>query len=90
MLYWTLAMLFGFPAWGALLLHLWARHLRPGLIPASEIERLADSLIARHGAGAADFAAMERDRSWRESDMAAEGRWRRVCRALRRRPAERP
>lgn len=67
------------------LVHLWLGIIRPRLIPAREIEALADEVIARYGGFAAELAAIEEDRAWRYSDIAAQGRWRRVRQAIARR-----
>jgi hypothetical protein len=60
----------------------WQTRIRPLLLPSSEIKRLADDLIERHGERAEEFAAMEEDRAWRYSRSFEQRKWRRVRREL--------
>lgn len=70
------------PIWGALLWELWEGGIRPRLIPASEIDTLATSMIVRHGDRAEEMAFVEEDRAWRYSDSFQQGKWRRVRKRL--------
>jgi len=70
------------PIWGALVWEVWAGMVRPRLIPASEINALANSLVSKHGSRAAEVAFIEEDRAWRYSDSFEQGKWRRVRRHL--------
>jgi hypothetical protein len=54
-------------------------------IPATEISRLADDLIANFGPQAADIAALEQDRAVHNSDPFEQGKWWRVEREIKRR-----
>lgn len=74
------------PLGAALLWHVWEA-ARPFLIAARTIDALAEDLIARHGPQAEAAAFIEEDRAWREAETAAQGQWRRVRRAIRRRHA---
>jgi hypothetical protein len=61
------------------------RWLLPLRIPANEISRLADDLIANFGRQAADIAALEQDRAVHNSDPFEQGKWWRVEREIKRR-----
>ena len=66
------------PIWGALLWTLWQGVIRPRLIPAEEIERLATGLLERYGDRAEEVAAADEFHAWRHSDGFEHGKWRRV------------
>jgi hypothetical protein len=61
------------------------RWLLPLRIPAIEISRLADDLIAHFGPQTADIAALEQDRALHNSDPFEQGKWWRVEREIKRR-----
>jgi hypothetical protein len=61
------------------------RRILPLRIPATEISRLADDLIAHFGPRAAEVAEFEQDRAWHNSDPYEQGKWRRIEREIRRR-----
>jgi hypothetical protein len=61
------------------------RWLLPLRIPATEVSRLADDLIANFGPQAAEVATFEQDRALHNSDPYEQGKWRRVEREIRRR-----
>lgn len=65
--------------------HTWVHSLRPLFIPKSDIDRMADVLIAEHGSRAEEMAFMEEDRAWRYSNTLKQGIWRRVRLELQRR-----
>ena len=73
-----------FPAWVALLFHLWELCVRPRLLPEHEVRSAVDRLIAEHGPRADDQAFIEEDAAWRRSDTVSCGTWRRIRRELRR------
>jgi hypothetical protein len=62
----------------------WDLRIRPLFIPATEIDRLADDLIARHPNNPARAAFNAEAEAWRRSDSFEIGRRRRVSRAVRR------
>ncbi|MEQ8659153.1 MAG: hypothetical protein RIC24_17740 [Hyphomicrobiales bacterium] len=70
---------------GVISWHTWVHRIRPLLIPKSDIDRMADALIAEHGSRAEEIASMEEDRAWRYSNTLKQGIWRRVRRELQRR-----
>jgi hypothetical protein len=61
------------------------RWILPSRIPATEIARLADDLIANFGPQAAEVAELKQDRALHNSDPYEQGKWRRVEREIRRR-----
>jgi hypothetical protein len=61
------------------------RWILPLRIPATEISRLANDLIAHFGPRAAEVAGIEQDRALHNSDPYEQGKWRRVEREIRRR-----
>jgi hypothetical protein len=69
------------PIWGALLLVLWQRGIRPRLIP--EIDSLAAAMLARHGCRAEEVAFIEEDRAWRYSRSYKQGKWRRIRKRIK-------
>jgi hypothetical protein len=71
------------PPIGALAWIGWDGYLRPLLIPAAEIERLATELRVAHGVEAEEMAFREEDSAWRRSQAFEQGKWRRVRLALR-------
>lgn len=77
------------PVGGLFSWHVWNARIRPRMIPAEDIARLADELVARHGAQAEDIAFIEQDRAWRSSEVFQQGKWHRVRRELQRRAGER-
>lgn len=81
---WLLVGLALSPIWGAFLWELWEGGIRPRLIPASEIDALAASMLARHGDRAEEMAFVEEDRAWRYSESFEQGKWRRVRKCLER------
>ena len=72
------------PVWGPLFYVLWQYLIRPYLIPAADIARLAADLRARHGERAAEAAYGGEYDAWRDSDIFAQGTWRRVRRLIER------
>jgi hypothetical protein len=66
------------PIWGVLLYVLWQTVVRPRLIPAEEVERLAAELLERHGNHAAKVAFADECHAWRHSNGFEQGKWRRV------------
>jgi hypothetical protein len=54
------------------------------LVPASEIDALAASMLARHGDRAEEMVFVEEDRAWRYSESFQQGKWRRVRKRLER------
>jgi hypothetical protein len=61
------------------------RWLLPLRIPATEVSKLADDLIANFGPQAAEAAELEQDRALHNSDPYEQGKWRRVEREIKRR-----
>lgn len=78
LLWWTGTIIALSPIWGTLAYELWAARIKPLLIPRQEIERIAAELFAQHGDRAAEVAAINEDRAWRDSDSFEQGKWRRV------------
>ena len=73
------------PIWGSLLYVLWQGVVRPRLIPAKEIERLAAQMVERHGDRAADAVFANEYHAWRCSNGFEQAKWRRVrCQIERR------
>ena len=70
---------------GAGLVHEGQRWLLPNRIPTSEIETLANELIADFGPDAMDVAADHQERANWRSEPGEEGKWRRVKLAIQRR-----
>jgi hypothetical protein len=73
------------PIWGTLLWQTWNLSIWPRLIPAGNINALADNMIAKYGPRAEELAFIEEDRAWRYSETFEQGKWRRVRRELWRR-----
>ena len=84
---WLVTVMLTSPIWGPLLWLVWEGFVRPRLIPAAEIEALAEEMIATYGPHAEEAAFVEEDRAWRASRPFEQGQWRRVGAALRRRRA---
>ena len=83
---WLVIVLASAPIWATLLYVVWQGIVRPRLIPAAEVERLAAELLERHGDRAADVAFADECHAWRHSDGFERGKWRRVrCEIERRR-----
>lgn len=57
----------------------------PRLIPRGEIERLADEIMRRYPTNPEDAAFIEEHAAWQRGDDGAQGKWRRVRKAIRRR-----
>ena len=63
-------------AWG-----LWEGFIRPGFVPADEIERPAADFAALYGAGAEEVAVLEEQRAGWRCETFERAKWRRVrCR----------
>lgn len=77
-LWWLIVGVCTAPMWGSFVWVIWEGSIRPRLIPASEIEAEARSLLARWGDRAAEMAFIEEDRAWRYSETFEQGRWHRV------------
>ena len=77
-LWWVAIGLGTAPAWWALIWVVWNGTIRPRLIPATEIDAMASTLVAQWGDNAVEIASIEEDRARRYSDSFAQGRWRRV------------
>ena len=73
------------PIWGSLLYVLWQGVVRPRLIAAKEVERLAAELLERHADRAADAAFADECHAWRHSNSFEQAKWRRVRRQIERR-----
>ena len=75
--------IFSFPIWGSLLVHIWEHVIKPLLVPKTEIAVLADRLIATHGPRAEEKAVIEEDYAWRRGEMLQQAVWKRVQQELR-------
>lgn len=74
---------------GLVLWAIWTDAIEPRLIPASEIERTADEIIAGHPDPEQEAFARH-ERAWHAGDGAELVHWRRVRKAVRRRLTEPP
>ena len=75
-------LLFGLFVLAMFVWHLVDEYVRPMFIPRSEINALADEMIAKHGDRAEEMAYIEEDRAWRYSEIVEQGKWRRVKREI--------
>lgn len=69
---------------GLVLWAMWTDAIKPRLIPADDIERVADNIIASHPDPELEAFARH-ERAWHDSDGAGQVYWLRVRKAIRRR-----
>lgn len=84
---WLLIIFFGGQALifiGLVLWTIWTDAIRPRLIPAADIARVADDIIARYSDPELEAFARH-ERAWYDSDGAEQTYWYRVRKAVRRR-----
>jgi hypothetical protein len=84
---WLLLIFFGGQALifiGLVLWTIWTDAIKPRLIPAAEIDRVADDIIADYPDPELEAFARH-ERAWYDSDGAVQTYWYRVRKALRRR-----
>jgi hypothetical protein len=84
---WLLLIFFGGQALifiGLVLWTIWTDAIKPRLIPAAEIDRVADDIIADYPDPELEAFARH-ERAWYDSDGAGQTYWYRVRKALRRR-----
>lgn len=63
----------------------WQFRIQPLRISKNEINGIVDELIAKHGADADEWAAIEEHAAWYRSNTAKQGKWRRIRKELLRR-----
>lgn len=63
----------------------WNGWVRPRFIPRSEIDRLADDIMARYPDDPERAALREEEHYWFQSEEFEQGKWRRVRAEIRRR-----
>lgn len=83
---WLLVVFFGGQAVifiGLILWTIWTDAIKPRLIPAADIDRVADDLIASHPDPELEAFARH-ERAWYDSDGAEQTYWYRVRKAVRR------
>ena len=84
---WLMVAVFGVPTLmfiGLILQMIWTDAIKPRLIPAEDIERATDDLIAS-SADPEREAFARQERAWYDSDGAEQTYWYRVRKAVRRR-----
>lgn len=69
---------------GLILWTIWTDAIRPSLIPGSQIDHVADDIIANYP-DPEEEAFAQHERAWYRSDGAGQTYWRRVRKAVRKR-----
>lgn len=85
-LQWLVIALASAPIWATLLIEVWQVFIRPRLIRAAEIDRLADAMCERYGAEAAELSFIHEHAAWCDGEGFEQGIWRRVRKAILQRP----
>lgn len=66
------------PVWGSFLWGFWEGSIRARLVPKVEIIAKADDLKVKYGDEAFEHVCINELRSWYDSNMFEQGRWRRI------------